>query len=120
MGRRNRIWPVQLRSVGAMIDAGVVVRVGCARCSTIFDVDLKAIERARGRDASLINASPICKVTRCRGQSFFLASLGMDRPVQTLIEPDVNPLGLDGTLARDLEPPGGPTAPAAEARQKRA
>ena len=119
MAGKVRIWPVHFRSVGAMLDRGVVLRVGCARCRTVFDVDLKSIERARGRAATLINASPICKVTRCRGQTFFLASSGMDKPLQTLVEPDVNPLGMDGILPRDLEPPGDPSPPAAVARQRR-
>jgi len=103
-----------------MIKAGVVVRVGCVRCATVFDVDLKAIERARGASATLIGVSPICKVTRCRGQSFFLAATSLQAPLVTLIEPDVNPLGLDGTLPIDLEPPGSPGPDEPALHQKRA
>ncbi len=103
-----------------MLAAGVVVRVGCAKCSTVFDVDLKAVERTRGGHASLINARPACKVTRCRGEAYFLAAFDMDKPLQTLVEPDTNPLGLDGQLPCDLEPENPPPRPASAAKLRRA
>lgn len=119
---RKRIWPVFYRTVGAMLDQGVIVRAGCARCDSIFDVDLRAIVARRGRDYSLIDREITCKLSKCRGQGFFLAAARMDTQLLTLLNADVDPLLIErkGLRPIDLEPPDPPYRGAAAARQKRA
>lgn len=91
-----------------MIDAGVIVRVGCASCSTFFDVDLRAIEQRRGRAFSLIDGETSCKVTRCRGRNFFVAATSMNAVLVTLVNSASDPLQINGRRAIDLEPPDDP------------
>jgi hypothetical protein len=119
---RKRIWPHFFRTVGAMLDHGAVVRAGCARCGTIFDVDLHAIVARRGRDYSLIDKELTCKVTRCRGTSFFLAAARMESALITLLNVKVDPLQVEGRGLRpiDLEPPEPPDNDAPAQRLMRA
>lgn len=105
MGKGRRIWPHWLRSVGDMIDNCVIVRLGCPDCRTFFDVDLRALERARGRGVSLIDARPSCKVTRCRGSGFFVAARRMQDPLTLLLSGAALGGTIAGLRAADLEPP---------------
>lgn len=107
-----RIWPVWARTVGAMIRAGTVVRFGCVKCRNIFDVDLVAIAAKSGDGASLINASTICRLTSCRGRGYFVAAKSLEAPLLTLVTVSMlDPLGVDGRPAIELEPPNPPAPP---------
>lgn len=123
MGRsRRRIWPFFFKTVGAMFDHGVIVRVGCVRCGTIFDVDLRAIALRRGRDYCLIDREVTCKVTKCRGTGFFLAACSMTTPLLTLLNAHVDPLSIErnGLRPIDIEPPEPPDRERSAARVRRA
>ena len=101
---RKRIWPHWARTVGGMIRQGAVVRVGCVKCRTFFDVDLVAVARARGDDYSLIDRTSQCKITRCRGTAYFIGAESMRDPIMTLVNASMNPLCLEGVRPIDLEP----------------
>jgi hypothetical protein len=118
----KRIWPAFYRTVGAMLDHGTIVRAGCARCDTVFDVDLRAIIARRGRDYSLIDKEITCKVSKCRGTGFFLAAARMDTALITLLNAHVDPLLIErkGLRPIDFEPPEPPYGAAPAQRLKRA
>lgn len=101
----GKIWPHWLRSVGVIVDQGVVVRVACTSCLSIFDVDVRAIAEKRGREFTLIDARPICKISTCRGRSVFVAARSMRDPFVTLLTAGGDPCGLDGRRPIDFEPP---------------
>jgi hypothetical protein len=100
-----------------MIEKGVVVRVGCARCRTFFDVDLIGIARARGPDYCLIDRTTQCKVTRCRGRGYFIAASSMVEPIITLTNASMDPFGLNGLRPIDLEPSDPPSGEPVEQLQ---
>jgi hypothetical protein len=103
-----------------MIQTGAVVRAGCAKCRTIFDVDLRAIEAVRGADFRLIDQTAACRITRCRGRCYFLAARSMDSEVMTLANASLlDPIGVAGLRAADLEPPDSPP-PVASAASRQA
>lgn len=81
-----------------------VVRAGCVKCGTFFDVDLLATARVRGNDYSLIDRVSQCKITRCRGTVYFIAARSMRDPLMTLVNASMNPLRLEGVVPADLEP----------------
>ncbi|WP_129792545.1 hypothetical protein [Sphingosinicella sp. CPCC 101087] len=93
-----------------MLERGVIVRVGCARCDTFFDVDLAAIAAKRGPNFNLVDQEIKCKVSRCRGPSYFVAAESRDARLITLIDADVDPLSVNkrGLRPLDLEPPEPP------------
>ena len=101
----GKIWPHWLRSVGVIVDQGVVVRVACTSCLSIFDVDTRAILEKRGRDFSLIDARPSCKISTCRGRGVFVAARSMRDPFVTMLGAGGDPCGLDGRRPIDFEPP---------------
>lgn len=107
MHTHRRILPFWCRTVGSAIDNGVVVRVACDSCHSVFDVDLRAIAAARGRAHSLVDARPLCKLTACRGSAYFLAARSMAEPFLTLISRDEDPLCIRGRRPIDFEPPDG-------------
>lgn len=51
---RQRIWPAWARTLGAMIEAGAIVRFACGACKRVYDVDVEAMAVLRGREWSLI------------------------------------------------------------------
>ena len=114
----RKIWPFWVRSVGAMVENGIVARVGCVKCGTFFDVDLAAVRAARGKDYSLIDRTMQCKITRCRGRAYFIAARSMFEPLMTLTNASMDPFKLNGRLPIDLEPPD--TDPPTEPREHRA
>ncbi|HEX8402213.1 MAG TPA: hypothetical protein VF628_10980 [Allosphingosinicella sp.] len=87
-----------------MLDRSAIVRVGCAKCKNIFDVDLRAIVEKRGRHYSLIDAAPVCKVTNCRGRAYFIAARSMLDPLFTLVNASMDPFRLNGLRPIDIEP----------------
>ena len=101
---REQIAP-WLRSVGVIVDQGVVVRVACTSCLSIFDVDTRAILEKRGRDFSLIDARPSCKISTCRGRGVFVAARSVRDPFVTMLGAGGDPCGLDGRRPIDFEPP---------------
>lgn len=52
----KRIWPVWSRNLGAMIEAGAIVRFACDACTRVYDVDVQALAILRGREWSLDRA----------------------------------------------------------------
>lgn len=101
---QKRIWPHWARTVGGMIRQGAIVRVGCVKCRTFFDVDLMAIGRNRGEEYSLIDQTTQCKISKCRGTGYFIAARSMLDPIMTLVRASMNPLCLNGVRPIDLEP----------------
>jgi hypothetical protein len=96
-----------------MIDAGVIVRFACMTCRTIFDVDLVAVAVVRGRGFSLIGANAKCKISRCRGDGSFIASIRSDHTFLLLKDrPEVHmPKWLIGLRPVDIDPPPDPHPP---------
>ena len=113
MGRGTRIWPFWVKTVGACIDYGAVVRAGCGKCKTIFDVDLHAIAVQRGYNFVLVDQQLRCRVSSCRGKAHFLAAASLADPFMTLINSDEDPVGVAGKRPIDLEPPEDPPRPPA-------
>ena len=107
----GRIWPLAYRTIGAMISSGLVVRLGCSRCGDFFDVDLIEVRTRRGPTFCLIDRSPICRRTICRGPAYFAAALTPTCELRTLVRGEDDPLRLNGLRACDLEPPLPPDGP---------
>jgi len=101
---RKRIWPHWARTVEKMIAQSAVVRAGCVKCRTFFDVDLPATARVRGGDFSLIDRTSQCKISKCRGTAYFVAARSMCDPIMTLVNCSMNPLQIEGVTPLDLEP----------------
>lgn len=104
-----RIWPVWARSLGAMIEAEVLVRFACCRCEKVYDVDVAALAMLRGREWSLIGRRARCKASRCRAAGSFVAAANRETPFLMLGQGPM-PSWLIGGRPRDHEPPpdGGP------------
>lgn len=98
----QRIWPVWARSVGAMIEAEVIVRFACDACTRLYDVDLGSLAVLRGREWSLIGRTARCKASKCRRRGMFVASLGRETPFLCLYKE--MPRWLIGARPRDHEP----------------
>lgn len=72
MGKGVPIRPDYVRSVGALIAAGVEVRASCTLCAGWRVVDLAAIAATRGADFSLWNKRARCRLTPgCAGVNRF-------------------------------------------------
>lgn len=85
MGARHpRITPNWVKTVGAMIDEGIAVRVSCRKCHIMLRVDLDAIAAVKGRDYSLLGRTPPCKSVTCDGHCHFLYSDGAGTPFRPL------------------------------------
>ena len=82
----QRIWPVWVRNLGAMIEAGAIARFACGACRRIYDVDLPSLAILRGREWSLVGRTARCKASKCRARGLFVASLNMDTPFLCLGE----------------------------------
>ncbi len=76
----QRIWPVWARSLGAMIEAGVIVRFACDSCRRVYDVDVAALAILRGREWSLIERTARCKASKCRSRGLFVAAINRETP----------------------------------------
>lgn len=115
---KKRIWPIWARTVGAMIRQGAIVRVHCRQCRNFFDVDLVAVQRARGKDHCLIDGSTNCRISSCRGRGYFLAARDMAATFLLLIRADmVQREELEQIRPLDIEPPSpGPLPPEAAAQ----
>ena len=100
----QRIWPVWTRNLGAMIEAGVMVRFACEACRRVYDVDLLSLAILRGREWSLVGRTARCKASQCRARGLFVASLGMDTPFLCLGRE--MPTWLIGARPREHEPDG--------------
>jgi len=116
----RRIWPVWTRSLGAMIEAGVMVRFACDACRRVYDVDLASLAVLRGREWSLIGRTARCKASKCRARGLFVAAINRETPFLCLC--GEMPAWLIGARPRDHEaaaddgpgrgPGGGGTPPA--------
>lgn len=82
----QRIWPVWVRNLGAMIEAGAIARFACGACRRVYDVDLPSLAILRGREWSLVGRTARCKASKCRARGMFVASLNMDTPFLCLGE----------------------------------
>ncbi|HZF42932.1 MAG TPA: hypothetical protein VEZ48_05945 [Sphingomonadaceae bacterium] len=80
--------PTWVWTVAGLAAEGAEVRFFCPRCCLLFDVDLRLIERVRGRGFSLVHHTPRCKVSCCRSLGFFLAANGMHRRAVVLLRND--------------------------------
>lgn len=113
MQEAGRIWPVWARSIGALIEAGAIVRFACPRCERVYDVDLEALAMLRGRAWSLVDRRARCKASKCRASGAFVAAQTPDQRFIWLHGRDVTPAFVFQTRPRDHEPPeGGPMPPA--------
>ena len=113
MQEAGRIWPVWARSLGAMIEAGAIVRFACSKCERVYDVDLEALAMLRGRAWSLIGRRARCKASRCRASGRFVAAPGMRDLFLWLDAREPTPAWIAGARPIHHEPPeGGPNPPA--------
>lgn len=76
----QRIWPVWARSLGAMIETGVLVRFACDACRRVYDVDVASLAVLRGREWSLIGRTARCKASKCRKRGLFVAAINRETP----------------------------------------
>ena len=98
----KRIWPIWARSLGAMIEAQVMVRFACDKCRRVYDVDLGSLAVLRGREWSLIGRSARCKASRCRKSGLFVAAINRETPFLCLGKE--MPSWLIGARPKDHEP----------------
>lgn len=106
MQEAGRIWPVWTRSVGAMIEAGAIVRFACTWCMRVYDVDLETLAILKGRAWSLVDRRARCKASGCRKSGRFVASLTMNTPFLWLHASEQTPNWIVNTRPCDHEPPG--------------
>ena len=104
----QRIWPVWVRNMGAMIEAGVIVRFACDSCRRVYDVDVASLAILRGREWSLVGRSAKCKASKCRARGLFVAAINRETPFLCLGAE--MPSWLIGARPKDHEAPedGGP------------
>ena len=76
----QRIWPVWVRNLGAMIEAGVIVRFACDACRRVYDVDVASLAILRGREWSLVGRTARCKASQCRARGLFVAAINRETP----------------------------------------
>jgi hypothetical protein len=79
MGQRHlRLKPSWTATLGALHDeGGLTIRARCRRCEVIQEVDLTALIAKVGRDYSLWDRHPPCKLTpECCGRIVFSWSTG--------------------------------------------
>jgi hypothetical protein len=101
----GRIWPVWVRSLGAMWEAGAIVRFACPRCERVYDVDLEALISLRGRTWSLVDRRARCKASKCRASGAFVAAQTPDQRFIWLHGRDMIPAFVAHSRPRDHEPP---------------
>jgi hypothetical protein len=101
----QRIWPVWARSLGAMIEAGALVRFACPACRRLYDVDLESLATLKGRAWSLIGRQARCKASKCRAVGQFAAAPAADLPFLWLAASEPIPAWLAGARPSDHEPP---------------
>lgn len=76
----QRIWPIWVRNLGAMIEAGVIVRFACDVCRRVYDVDTASLAVLRGREWSLVGRTARCKASKCRARGLFVAAINQETP----------------------------------------
>lgn len=77
-------FPPWARTLGAMIDRGVEVRVICEGSCSYIDLDLAGLAARVGRDYSLIGRRCRCRITPgCGSWNRFHYLLGVYRPLWT-------------------------------------
>lgn len=86
MGKRVRIWPRMVQTVGAMQAADIPVFARCSKCETSFKVSLDLLIQAHGRDYSLINRRGRCPHLECDGACVFLVKTGAGAPFYPLLD----------------------------------
>lgn len=82
----RRIWPVWSLNLGAMIEAGALVRFACDSCRRVYDVDVASLAVLRGREWSLIGRTAKCKASKCRARGLFVAAANRETPFLCLGE----------------------------------
>lgn len=82
--RRAAIQPSWTVTIGAWHDSGHLCRLSCAICGVYRDIDLTALIEAKGRDYSLWNRRPPCRLSeRCAGRMTILyGGKGVLRPAR--------------------------------------
>ena len=105
----RRHHPSWTHSIGAMLAKKAEARFACTTCRQVFDVELRVIERMRGRGYSLIDAWANCKLARCGGKGFFLAADNRESRLFPLLNQDQMHLWPMGPRACDFEPPEQPS-----------
>ncbi len=86
MGKRVRIWPRVVQTVGAMQAADIPMFARCSRCEGTFKVNLELLIRAYGPDYSLLNRRGICPHLECDGTCVFLVKTGAGAPFYPLLD----------------------------------
>jgi hypothetical protein len=99
----QRIWPVWVRNLAAMVEAEVIVRFACDACRRVYHVDLASLAMLRGREWSLIGRGARCKASTCRARGRFVAAINRETPFLCL--GGEMPAWLVGARPRDHEPP---------------
>lgn len=82
----HTLWPLAMRSVGAMARRNMLVRSQCRQCGALMRVDLADLVARHGEGWSLIDAQERCRMVACNGAAFYLASRTYGAPWRQLIE----------------------------------
>lgn len=102
----GRIWPAWTRTLGALLDAGAIVRFACGPCRRVYDVDLRSLAVLRGREWSLIGRTARCKASTCRTRGLFIAAANRETPFLCLGTEEL-PTWLIGARPKDHDADGG-------------
>ncbi|OYY73892.1 MAG: hypothetical protein B7Y43_19905 [Sphingomonas sp. 28-62-20] len=101
----HTLWPIWMRTVGAMQRRNILIRSQCRRCGALMRVDPVDPVARHGAGWSLIDAQERCRMVACDGAVFYLASRTYGAPWRVLLGDEA----LKETLA------GGPAPVTAEA-----
>lgn len=71
-GKRMRIVPEAVETVGKMVEHGIEVRACCRKCEITLEVSPELMMRAHGPDHSLVGRVSRCPVLRCGGELFYM------------------------------------------------
>lgn len=81
-----RFWPAWTRTLEEMIRRLAQARSRCRRCHTLLHVDLEALHRRLGGEASLINRTDACAVVGCEGTVYYLGAVATGAAYHVLVD----------------------------------
>ena len=91
----NTLWPLDLRTVGAMARRNMLVRSQCRRCGALMRVEVADLVARHGEGWSVIDRQERFRMVACDGAAFYLAARTYGAPWRILLEDE----GLRETLA---------------------
>jgi hypothetical protein len=88
MGQSTKIYeliPKWSATLGGLKDSDAIVRAHCRRCGNTFKVELGLLISHFGKGYSLYDRTSSCRIYKCDGECFFLASPGGGTPLRPLM-----------------------------------